>query len=441
MLKNYFELEKRGTNVKTEVLAGITTFATMAYILIVQSSMMADAGMNPKGVLIATALMSCVFTLMSAFYSKMPFALAPGMGSNAIMAYSLVATGQATWQVGVGMFVVSGSVLILLTVLKVREDMVRVMPKNLKVGIGAAVGIFLARLAVVNGGYVTKDFSSLGDMSDPAIQLAVIGLVVTLVLNYLHVNIHGKKYQVRGAMLVSILLTTIIGIPMGVVKAPASILSFDLSALGEVAFKADIPGVFTLVNIPILIFFIFSDFFSTLGTSLGLAGKAGLLDEDGNLPGISRVFLTDAVGTAVGGIFGVTNLQTYVESASGIEAGGRTGLTAASTAFMFFLSMFFSPLFLMIPNAATAPALILIGASMLEVLKGVDFTPAEWTPLALMLLTTAFTGDFVLGVALGVIVSVLISLAQYLFSKDLSKIPSLGTFIMAAIMSLKFFIK
>ena len=440
MLKNYFELKKHGTDVKTEIVAGITTFATMAYMFSVQSSMMADVGMNSKGVVIATALMSGIFTLMSAFYSKVPFALGPAMGSNAIMAYSLVAPGQSTWQVGVGMFVVTGAILVLLTLFKVREDMVRVMPKNIKVGIGAAVGIFLARLAVSNAGIVKKDFSGLGDLSQPSVRLAFIGLAITLVLNYLRIEIKGKKYQVRGAYLISILLTTGIGVVMGVVKVPHSIVSFDLSSLGDVAFKADVKGVFKVANIPILMFFLLSDFFSTMGTSLGLAGKAKMLDEDGNFPGISRVFLTDAVGTSIGGMFGITNVQTYVESAAGIEAGGRTGLTAVVTGGMFLLSMFLSPLFLMIPSAATSPVLILIGASMMEVLEDVEFTPMEWTPLALMLLTTAFTGDFVLGVALGVVVHVVIALVQYAFTKDRSKVPTVGTFIMAAIMSIKFFV-
>lgn len=440
MLEKYFELKKRGTNVRTEILAGITTFATMAYILVVQSSMMKDAGMNPQGVMLATALMSGVFTLMSALYAKMPFALAPGMGSNAIMAYSLVATGQASWQVGVGMFVITGAILALLTLFKVREDMVRVMPKNLKIGIGAAVGIFLARLAIVNGGYVKKDFSGLGDLSDPNIQLAIIGLVITLVLKFVRFEIKGKKYEIRGAMLISILLTTAIGCLMDVVKLPGSLISFNLSSIGDVAFKADVVGVFTLANLPLLVFFLFGDFFSTMGTSLGLAGKAGLLDENGNFPGISRVFLTDAIGTSVGGIFGITNIQTYVESAAGIEAGGRTGLTSVATACMFFLSMFFAPLFMIIPNAATAPVLFVIGASMLEVLKSVDFSPIEWTPLALMLLATAFTGDFVLGVALGVLTHVLISLVQFAFTRERSQLPTLGTYLMAAVMSLKFFV-
>lgn len=440
MLKNFFHLEERGTNTRTEIVAGITTFATMAYILIVQPSMMKDAGMNAKGVLIATALMSGIFTLMSALYAKMPFALAPGMGSNAIMAYSVVAAGKASWQVGVGYFVVSGAILVLLTLFKVREDMVRVMPRNLKIGIGAAVGIFLARLAVVNGGYVLKDFSALGDFSDPKVQLAFIGLALTLILNSLRFSIRGKKYQVRGAMLISILLTTAIGVPMGVVTLPASFMSFDLSAFGEVAFKADVVGVFALANLPVLLFFVFSDFFSTMGTSLGLAGKADLLDEKGNLPGISRVFLTDAVGTSIGGIFGVTNIQTYVESAAGIEAGGRTGLTAMSTAGMFFLSIFFSPLFLMIPSAATSPVLIMIGVSMLQVLKDVDFSADEWAPLGLMLLATAFRGDFVLGVALGVVANVILKTVKHLFAKEYSELPTVGTFIMAAIMSIKFFI-
>lgn len=440
MLRNYFQLEQRGTNVKTELIAGVTTFATMAYILVVQSSMMGEVGMNAKGVMIASALMAGIFTLVSAFYSKTPFALAPAMGSNAIMAYSFVGTGQATWQVGVAIFIVTGTVLVLLTVFKVREDMIRVMPKNLKVGIGAAVGIFITRLAVVNGGLLTKDFAARGSLSDPKVLLTIIGLIITLAANFIRIDVKGKRYRLPGAMLISILLTTVIGIFMGVVKLPASLISFDFSALGDVAFKADLAGVFTLANIPIVLFFLFQDFFSTMGTSLGLAGKAGMLDENGNFPGIRRVFLTDAVGTAVGGAFGITNVQTYVESAAGIDVGGRTGLTAFATGCLFILSMFFAPLFLMIPSSATAPVLILIGVSMLEVLKNVDFTPLEWTPLALMLLTAAFSGDFVLGVALGVVVHVLITVVQFVFTKDRSKIPSVGTFIMAAVMSIKFFV-
>lgn len=439
MLEKFFKLQERGTTTRTEIIAGITTFATMAYILIVQSSMMADAGMNARGVMLATALMSGIFTFMSAFYAKMPFALAPGMGSNAIMAYSFVAAG-GTWQVGVAMFVVTGSLLVLLTLFKVREDMVRIMPKNLKMGIGAAVGIFIARIAVTNGGLLTSDFSSLGDFSDPKMQLTVIGIVITLALQFIRIDIKGKTYKVPASLLISILLTTLVGVFMGVVTVPSSLVSFDFSALGEVAFKADIMGVFKLAYVPMLIFFLFSDFFSTLGTAIGLAGKAGMLDENGNYPGAYRVFMTDAVGTAVGGLFGVTNIQTYVESAAGIEAGGRTGLTAFSTGCMFLLSIFFAPLFLMIPSSATAPVLILIGASMLQCLKDADFTTLEWTPLALMLLATAFSGDFVLGVALGVLSNVLISVAQCVFTKDRSKLPTFGSFVLAAIMSLKFFV-
>ncbi len=439
-LSRFWELEKHGTNPRTELIAGVTTFATMAYILVVQPNMMADAGMNAHGVMLATALMSAVFTLVSAFYSKMPFALAPGMGSNAIMAYNLVAAGHASWQVGVAMFIVTGIVLALLTVIGIREDMIKVMPRNIKIGIGAAVGVMIARLGVKNCGLVKPDFSGVGDFSEPRVQLALIGLLIVLILNFIQFEKDGKVFKVRGAMLISILLTTLIGIPMGVVKVPASIFSVNFNSLKEVAFQPDLRGVFTLEMLPFLAFFLFSDFFSTMGTALGLAGKAELLDKDGNLPGIQRVFMTDAIGTAVGGVFGITNVQTYVESAAGIEAGGRTGMTAFFTALMFIVAIFFAPLFMMIPSAATSPVLLLLGCSMLQVLKNVDFSTEEWIPLALMILITAFTGDFVLGTAVGVVSAVLIAIFASVFTKDRSRMPSWGTIVMALVMSIKFFV-
>ena len=439
-LSRYWDLEKHGTNPRIELIAGITTFATMSYILVVQPNMMADAGMNPRGVMLATALMSAIFTLVSAFYSKMPFALAPGMGSNAIMAYNLVAAGHTTWQVGVAMFIVTGVILALLTVMGVREDMIRVMPRNIKVGIGAAIGIMIARLGVKNSGMVKPDFSGAGDFSDPRVQLALIGLLITLVLHFVQFGKDGKTFKIRGSMLISILLTTLIGIPMGVVKMPASIFSVDFNSLEEVAFQPDLKGVFTLQMLPFIAFFLFGDFFSTMGTALGLAGKAELLDKDGNLPGIGRVFMTDAIGTAVGGVFGITNVQTYVESASGIEAGGRTGMTAFFTAMMFLVAIFFAPLFMMIPSAATAPVLLLLGCSMLQVLKNVSFGDEDWVPLALMILITAFTGDFVLGTAVGVVSAVLIGFLVSVFTQDKSRMPTWGTVIMALVMSIKFFI-
>jgi len=438
-IDNYFGITEKGSSFRTEIIAGLTTFATMAYILVVQAIYMGDAGMNMQGVVIGTALMSALFTAMSALYSKAPFALAPAMGSNAVMAYTVVGSGMATWQVGLGIFVCSGILLILLSLLKVREKMVNVMPKNIKIGCGAAVGVFLSRLACSSAGIFTPDFSGLGDFTSPTVQLFLIGMVITIILGAIRIEVKGRMYQLRGYMLVSILLTTAIGIPMGVVAIPESFIDFNFSAFGEIVFKADPIGVFkNWATITMLVFLTLDDFLSTTGTTLGCGNKAGMLDEDGNMPGISRIFLTDATGTAVGAIFGITNMQTYVESAAGIEAGGRTGMTALTTAFMFLLSAFFSPVFLMIPSAATSPALIMIGVSMLQALKDVDFEALEWAPIALMIFIAAFIGDFIMGVALGIIVHVITHTFYYVFTKDRSKMPSFGTYVLAVVMALYF---
>ena len=376
-LEKHFKLSELGTNVRTEVLAGVTTFATMAYILIVQASFMADAGMNGAGVMLMTALLSGLATLAMGLYAKMPFALAPGMGTNAILAYTLVAQGICTWQQGLGIVFISGTLFVLLSIFKVREKVVEVIPKVLKIGVGASVGAFLIRLSLANASMINVNGSSFAlniNFSDPSVLLSWIGLAITLILYFLRIRINGKTYHIRGSLLISIILITIIGMCMGLVKLPASIITTNaLSSIGEVAFKLDIIGALRPALFTFMLMFFMSDFFSTLGTALGVAGKAGMLDKDGNLPTIGRVFLVDSCATVVGALGGLTTITTYVESASGVEAGGRTGFTAIVAAICFFLSMLFAPLFLMVPTAATAPALIIIGISMMQTLKDVDF--------------------------------------------------------------------
>ncbi|MBQ8093578.1 MAG: NCS2 family permease, partial [Clostridia bacterium] len=281
-----FDLASKNTNIRTEILAGVTTFATMAYILIVQASFMGDAGMNSAGVMLSTALISGIATLVMGLYAESPFALAPGMGTNAILAYTLVAQGVCSWQVGLGIVFLAGCLFVLLSVFKIREKVVEMIPKVLKVGVGASVGAFLIRLSLANAGMISVNGSSFAmnlDFSNPSTLLAWIGLTITLILYFLRIRINGKTYHVRGSLLISIILTTIIGIFMGQVSLPASLVTRNaFSDLKDVVFKVDILGALKPSMFTFLLMFFMSDFFSTLGTALGVAGKAGMLDENGN---------------------------------------------------------------------------------------------------------------------------------------------------------------
>lgn len=440
-LEKHFHLTDSGTNIRTELLAGVTTFATMAYILIVQASMMVAAGMNGAGVMLATALISGLATLAMGLYAKSPFALAPGMGTNAILAYTLVGQGICTWQQGLGIVFISGCFFVLLSLFKVREKVVETIPKVLKVGVGASVGAFLIRLSLANAGMINVSGSSFAlnlNFSDPAVLLSWIGLAITLLLYFLRIRIKGKTYHLRGALLVSIFLVTVIGIFMGQVQVPSSILTNNgLASLGDVMFKLDIRGALNPALFTFMLMFFMSDFFSTLGTALGVAGKAGMLDENGDLPTIGKIFLVDSTATVVGALSGLTTVTTYVESASGVEAGGRTGLTAVTTAICFFLSMLFAPLFLMVPTAATAPALIIIGISMMQTLKDVDFKSVEWFPVGLMVIVSIF-GGIANGIALGLVTYCLTHWARYLFTDSREKAPNLLTIIITVLCCLQF---
>ena len=440
-LERHFHLTESGTSLRTEIIAGVTTFATMAYILIVQANMMADAGMNGAGVMLATALISGLATLAMGLYAHSPFALAPGMGTNAVLAYTLVAQGICTWQQGIGIVFISGCFFVLLSLFKVREKVVETIPKVLKVGVGASVGAFLIRLSLANAGMINVNGSSFAinlDFTNPAVLLSWIGLAITLLLYFMRIRINGKTYHLRGSLLISIFLITIIGIFMGQVQLPASLITSNaFSNLGDVMFKLDIRGALNPALFTFMLMFFMGDFFSTLGTALGVAGKAGMLDENGDLPTIGRIFLVDSTATVVGALSGLTTVTTYVESASGVEAGGRTGLTAVVSAICFFLSMLFAPIFLMVPTAATAPALIIIGISMMQTLKDVDFKSAEWFPVGLMVIVSIF-GGIANGIALGLVTYCLTHWARYLFTDSRAKAPNLLTIIITVLCCLQF---
>ena len=440
-LDRHFHVSERGSKIRVEAIAGLTTMATMSYILIVQANMMADAGMNGTGVMLMTAFISGLATLVMGLYSNMPFALAPGMGTNAVIAYTLVAQGICSWQQAIGIVFVAGIAFVLLSVFKVREKVVQVIPKVLKIGVGASVGAFLIRLSLANAAMVNVSGSSFAlnlNFADKNVLLAWIGLAITLILYFLRIRIKGKTYHLRGSLLISIFLVTIIGLIMGVVDAPASIFTKNaLSNIGDVAFRLDILGALKPALFTFMLMFFMGDFFSTLGTALGLGGKAGMLDDNGDLPVIGKVFLVDSAATVVGSLFGISTVTTYVESAAGVEAGGRTGLTAVTTAILFFLSMLFAPLFLMVPTAATAPALIIIGISMMQTLKDVDFKSVEWFPVGLMVIVSIF-GGIANGIALGLVAYCLTHWARYLFTDSRAKCPGWFTIIITILCCLQF---
>ncbi len=425
-LDKYFMISERKSNVKVELGAGLATFMTMSYILIVHPSIMKAAGMPQDQVFTVTALTSCIFTLLMGLYAKLPFALAPAMGSNAFLAFTLVGSGNITWQQGLAMNIISGIIFLIMSIFGFREVIVRFLPKSLKLGIGATVGIFLIELGFKNGSLmkVANNSISIGDITNPAAITALFGIAVTAVLS---------ARKIKCDMLLGIVSATLIGIPLGVTKLPEKIISLP-SGISDIAFKLDFSNILTIEVLPILFVFFVGDFFSTLGTLLGVSEKAGLLDENGDLPDIQKPFTVDALGTVVGAALGTTTITTFVESAAGVGAGGRTGLTSISTGILFFLSLFFSPLALMVPGAATAPALIIMGVLMLGGMRNIEYDNfTESFPVFFMVVATAFTNSISNGVGAGIISYVVIKAGA-----GKAKEVSIGLYVLALIMVLYF---
>lgn len=402
-LDDYFKLSENNTSVTTEITAGITTFMTMAYILIVQPLFMSAAGMDTGAVTIVTALLSAVFSIIMGLYTNRPFAMAPAMGGNAFFAYTLVSGGMVTWQVGMGMVFLSGIGFLLLTLLGLREIIVKAIPRNLKFAIGVSVGFFIAMVGFKNGNImsISEGTIAMGSFSNPNTILSLIGLVITiaLVLN-----------RVRGGVLIGIILTTLIGIPMGVTQIPGSFFSLPPS-IAPIAFKLDIMGALKWSFFPLIFTFFVGDFFSTLGTLLGVSAKADLLDQNGDLPEIDKPFLVDSIATILGSVLGSTTITTFLESAAGVEEGGRTGLTAITTGICFVLTLFITPIVYIIPSAATAPALIFIGILMMTSLKYIDMDEmTDFVPAIITIMFTIFTDNMATGMSIGILSHVIIKL-------------------------------
>ena len=415
-MEKIFRLKDHNTDVRTEIIAGLTTFMTMAYVLAVQPSAIVGFGdaayivdcngvvISKSAILIMCALISGLITLLMAFYANMPFALSTGMGTNFLLG-ALIQSGDMSFGSAMAITLVSGVIFVLLTVLGLRDLIVRMIPKNIKVAISASIGFFIAYLGFKNTGI--GDFANgiaMGDFTDPAVLLAIAGLLVISILT---------AYQVKGAILIGIVVITIAGIPLGITTLPEHFFAVpDAADLGNVFMNFDFSGLLT-ANAAVWIFVaFFGDFFSTLGTVLGVAGKAKMLDQDGNLPDIQKPFLVDAVGTCVGAACGCTTITTYVESSSGVEAGGRTGLTALTTGVMFLLTIFAAPLFIIIPDAATGPALIFVGFLMISGFAEIDFSNfTEAFGPFIMIMFGAYTANIAAGIGSGILAHVAIKVA------------------------------
>ena len=403
MLEKLFGFNPRETRVRTEILAGITTFLTMAYILAVNPNILSATGMD-KGALFTTTVVASAFaTLLMAVYAKLPFGLAPGMGLNAFFAYTVCLTLGYTWQFALTAVLLEGIIFIILTITNLREKIVDALPLTLRNAIGAGIGLFIAFIGLQNAGIIVNNDAtllSLGDITSGSALLGMIGLLVTSILLI-------KK--VRGALLIGILLTTVIGIPMGqthldgVFSTPPSMAPIFCQFQWE--------HIFTKEMVIVVFTFLFVDMFDTIGTLVGVTTKAGMVTKDGKIPHLKQAFLVDAIGTTAGAVLGTSTITTFVESASGVGEGGRSGLTSFVTAVCFLLSLFLAPFFLAVPGAATAPVLILVGLMMMSSVKKVDFLDySEAIPAFICIIFMPLAYSISDGIVLGMISYVLINL-------------------------------
>lgn len=365
LLQKVFKLEEHNTDTKTEVMAGITTFMTMAYILVVNPSILSQTGMDQGAVFVATALSAAIATFFMGIMANYPIALAPGMGLNVFFANTIVLQMGYSWQFALMAVFIEGIIFILLTVTNLREKIIECIPMNLKYAVTAGVGLFIAYIGLKNASIIVD--GGLGNMHDPLVILTLFGLAVTGVL---------VAKNRKGALLISIVLISIIGMALKLVDLPGGIMSFDIPSLKPVflqAFSVDKSEIFSLNMVIVVFTLLFVDLFDTVGCLVGVAEKGNLLDENGNIPKAKEAMLADAIGTTTGALLGTSTVTSFIESASGIGEGGRTGLTAITTGILFILSLLFAPLFVAIPTQATSAVLVIVGVMMAGSLNKIDF--------------------------------------------------------------------
>ncbi len=396
MLDKFFQLSEHNTTIRTEAIGGITTFLTMAYIVFVNPAILADSGMDRGAVFVATCLAAAIGSLIMGLYANYPVALAPGMGLNAFFTYGVVKGMNHSWEVALGAVFVSGILFLILSVLPVREWIVNAIPRALKMAVSAGIGLFLAIIALKNAGIVVDNPATLvglGDLTQPAAILACIGFVAMVALD---------RMRVPGAIIIAKLGATIAGIAFGI-SAFNGVVSMPPSIMPTLL-KMDIAGALDVGLISVVFAFLFVDLFDTAGTLVGVAHRAGLLDSDGKLPRLRKALMADSIATVAGASLGTSNTTSYIESAAGIKAGGRTGLTAVVVAMLFLGALFFEPLATSIPAYATAPALLFVACMMTRGLAELDWEDVtEYAPAVVTAITMPLTFSIATGIGFGFI--------------------------------------
>lgn len=427
MLKKLFGFDSSKNMVKTEIMAGITTFLTMAYILAVNPNILSDTGMDKGALFTTTVVVSAVATMLMGLYAKMPFALAPGMGLNAFFAYTVCSILGYSWQFALTAVFIEGILFILLTISNLREKIVDVIPETLKNSISVGIGIYIAFIGLNSAGVVINNEAtlvSIGDITTGSALVCIIGIILSSIL---------LIKNVTGALMIGIIITALIGIPLGVTNING-VLSAPPS-IEPIFCKFEWAQIFSKEMFIIVFTLLFVDLFDTIGTIIGVTTRAGMI-KNGKIPRLKQAFLVDAVATTGGAVLGTSTVTTFVESAAGVEAGGRTGLTAFVTGLCFLSALFFAPLFLSIPAAATAPVLVLVGVMMMASVVKIDFNNySESIPAFICIIMMPLCYSISDGIALGVLSYVLVNMLSGNYKK-----LTLGTYILAAFFVMKFLI-
>ena len=396
-LKERFKFLENGTNLKTELIAGLTTFATMSYVLATIPNMLEGAGLNRASILTALIIFIIICSVAMALYTNRPFALAPGLGSVAIIGTTLPQMNMPV-EVAFGLVFLSGVIFVIISFVGIREIVVKAIPASVKISISAGIGLYISLIGLKMAGVVIanpkNNTLNLGDMTTPKFILFAIGFLLILIL---------EARRIKGSLILAILIVTIIGIPMGVTKVPTNLINIP-AGISDVSFKIDILGALKPEYFPWIFTFFVPDFFGTMGIILGIANRAGWLDKNGNMQDIDRCFKVDSLSTVAGSFFCMPVMTTYLESASGVEDGGRTGMTALVTSFLFTLTLLFTPIALMVPGVATAPVLTIIGFQMLSSMKSVNYNDkTESLPAFIAVAMTIFTFNIATGLSLSVL--------------------------------------
>jgi AGZA family xanthine/uracil permease-like MFS transporter len=401
VIDKYFQLREKQTSVKIELIAGVTTFLTMAYIIFVNPAILSEAGMDKQALIIVTCIVSAVITIITGLFANAPIAMAPGMGLNAFLSYSLVRAGEITWQMALGVVFLSGMLCFLLTLLGLRKRLVEAIPVSLVSAISVGIGLFITFIGLVDMGIVVNNEKTLVS-AGPLTWTVVIGLIGLLVMAFLEIK------KVKGALLVGIILATVLAIVSGRVQKPTDLISFNFD-IKPVAFQLDILGAFKLSLFGSIFTLMFMDMFDSIGTLVACCHEAKMVDKNGKIKGLDLLLAIDGGASMLGAALGTSTITSYIESAAGIEEGGRTGLTSVVTGVLFLLAILFVPIVGIVPKYATGPALIMVGLFMMKEIKRIDFTNLEEAfPAFIIMVMTALSYSISIGLAFGFISFVLI---------------------------------